>query len=71
MPSGQLKGYCILHLNSFNTYEKVSFSVKNEKSRNNGNDFQKGKNSGNQTVKTPLTSNLFFLVFSENPFLLP
>jgi len=37
-------------------------------SRNHGNDFQTGKNSGNHTMKTTLTSNTYILVFSENPF---
>ena len=40
----------------FNAFEKVSLSVKHDKSRNNGNAFQKGINSGSKTVKTPLTS---------------
>jgi len=46
------------HLTSqlLNTYEHVSFSVKHDKSRNDGNEFQKGINSGSKTVKTPLTS---------------
>jgi len=38
-------------------------------SRNNGNDFQTGKNSDNHTMKTTLTSNTYFLVFKEIPFL--
>ena len=68
MPSGQLKGRRILHLKLFKALENVLFSVRHEQSRNNGKDFQKGKNTGNKTVKTPLLSNTYFLLINETSF---
>ena len=65
MPSGQLKGCRILHLKLFKALENVLFSVRHEQSRNNGKDFQKGKNTDNKTVKTPLLSNTYFLLINE------
>ena len=57
MTSGEFKGSHVVYLKSF---EKASFSEMHQISRNNGYDFQTGKNSGNHTVKTPLTSNILF-----------
>ena len=58
MTSGQFKGSHIVCLKSFKMFELVS--EMHQISRNNGYDFQTGKNSGNHTVKTPLTSSILF-----------
>jgi len=57
MASGQFKAYSILYLESFKTFERPN-SLKCQISRNNVNDFQTGKHSGNHTMKTTLTSNI-------------
>ena len=60
MTSGQFKGSHVVCLKSFKTFEQDSFSEMYQISRNNGYDFQTGKNSGNHTVKTPLKSYILF-----------
>ena len=62
MTTGQFKGSHVIYLKSLKTFEQASFSEMHQISRNNGYDFQTGKNSGRHTMKTPLTSSILFWV---------